>query len=231
MADPFAHIIADFSNSSGAQSKPRTKAFAKANRHSNIVRLLKFVLPLSAIAISAGFAFVTFQARNIAQVDVSAIALQNGRIVMENPRLNGVTGDNQPYNVTASRALQSSTDVNDIALEGITANLPFGPENTAQLQAPKGHLDNGKRILTLDGGFDLTSSDGMVARLEDAVFDFGARSLKTEKPVDITRQGTHIRADSMVITEGGASLVFERRVKMVIMPESLRKSGEIANGG
>ncbi|MGL4405415.1 MAG: LPS export ABC transporter periplasmic protein LptC [Notoacmeibacter sp.] len=231
MSDPFAQILADFDKSEGLRPEPRSKAFAQAKRHSNFVRFLKFVLPISAIAISAGFAFVTLQARTGPSVSIASAALENGRIVMENPRLNGSTGDNQPYSLIAARALQSTVDVNDILLEGITAQMPFGTGNTAQLIAPNGHLDNGKRILTLPAGFNLTSSDGMVAKFEGAVFDFGARSLKSEMPVDIKRQGTHILADSMVITEGGASMIFERRVRMIITPESLRQTGEPANGG
>lgn len=209
----------------------RAKAFASANRHSNLVRLLKFILPASAILICAGFVFVTMKARTLPDVDVTSLALQDGRIVMENPRLNGISGNNQPYTVVAARALQSVSDANDIKLEGITANMPFGNDATAELVAANGHLDNGKRILILPGGFNLTTSDGMVAKFEGAVFDFGSSSLKTDLPVDIKRPGTHIQADSMIVTDGGASLVFERRVRMIVLPQSLQQTGVTANGG
>jgi lipopolysaccharide export system protein LptC len=209
----------------------RTEAFAKASRHSKWVKFLKFALPVSALAIVAGFSLTAMQARMLPEIDVAGFALEGGKIVMDNPKLNGVTGDNQPYMVEATRALQSATDVNDVELEGITARIPFGKDTTASVQAPVGHLNNTTQILTLKGGFDLTTSDGLVAKLQDAVFDFGVRSLKTDSPVDIKRQGTHIQADSMTITNGGASLVFENRVRMTLLPDQTEQTKEPANGG
>jgi lipopolysaccharide export system protein LptC len=209
----------------------RSKQFARANRHSRLVTVLKFALPVSALAIVAGFGLIAMQARMVPDVDIAAVALKDGKIVMDNPKMNGVTSDNQPYTVEATRALQSAIDINDIELEGITANIPFGTGATAQVLAPTGHLDNTKQVLTLSGGFNMTTSDGMVAKLQDAFIDFGGRSLKTAMPVDITRAGTHIQADSMTITDGGASLVFEKRVRMTLQPDAMQQSKETGNGG
>lgn len=217
----------DLNNGAGVGSG----AFARASRHSRIVKFLKLALPFSALAIVAGFGLVATQARMVPDLDVSAVALKDGKIVMNNPKMNGVTSDNQPYTVEATRALQSASDVNDVELEGILARIPFGSGATAQVEAPVGHLDNTKQVLKLTGGFNMTTSDGMVAKLQDAVFDFRARSLKTAMPVDITRAGTHIQADSMIITNGGASLVFEKRVRMVLLPDEMEQKKEPNNGG
>jgi lipopolysaccharide export system protein LptC len=227
LADPFLPVMDDLNGGSGF----RTEAFAKASRHSKWVRFLKIALPAGALAILGGFSLTAMQARIVPDIDVAGIALQGGKIVMDNPKLNGVTGDNQPYTVEAARALQSATDINDVELEGITARIPFGKDITASVQAPAGHLNNTTQILTLKGGFDLTTSDGMVAKLQDAVFDFSVRSLRTVSPVDITRPGTHIQADSMTITNGGASLVFEKRVRMTLLPDQWEKLKEPVNGG
>jgi lipopolysaccharide export system protein LptC len=224
---PFASMINGENQGEGAHSA----AFERASRHSRLVRLLKFVLPVCALAILAGFALVAIQARMVPQVDVAGVALQNGKIVMESPKLNGMTGDNRPYTVEAIRALQSVSDVNDIELEGIIAAIPFGSGQTANVQAPVGHLDNTKQVLNLKGGFDLTTSDGMVAKLQDAVFDFAIQSLKTDKPVDIKRPGTHLRANSMSITNGGAVLVFEKQVRMTFLPDNIGQTEEPKNGG
>jgi lipopolysaccharide export system protein LptC len=209
----------------------RTQAFARASRHSKWVKFLKFALPLSALAIVASFGLVAIQTRMIPEIDVAGVALKDGKIVMNNPKLNGVTGDNQPYTVEADRALQSTNDINDVDLEGITARIPFGKDTFANVKAPIGHLNNDTQILKLQGGFDLKTTDGMVAKLQDALIDFGGRSLKTSSPVDITRQGTHIQADSMTILDGGASLVFEKRVRMVWQPQPNEQTKEPANGG
>jgi lipopolysaccharide export system protein LptC len=217
----------DLAKSAGYQ----THAFAKASRHSKWVRFLKFALPTCALFIVAGFGLVAMQARILPdEVGVSSVALEGGKIVMDSPRLNGMTSDNQPYTVEAKRALQAVSDVNDIDLEEITARVPLGGGKTAKLVAPAGHLDNEKRILTLKGVFDIVSSDGLVAKLEGGVFDFDAQSLKTEMPVDIKRPGTHIRADSMTISDGGARLLFEKRVRMVLQPPATQQSASELRG-
>ena len=228
MAEPFLPMMDDVA----AHTGNRTEAFAKASRHSKRVKFLKFVLPAFALIIVAGFSLTAVQTRfAVEDIDVASIALEGGKIVMDKPKLNGVTGDNQPYTVEAQRALQSATDINDVDLEGITAKIPFGSGITANLQAPVGHLNNTTQVLTLKGGFNLTTSDGMVAKLQDAVFDFGARSLKTDSPVDITRAGTHIKADSMTVMDGGASLVFEKRVRMVLQPNQTEQTKGPDHGG
>ena len=227
MADPILSLV----NDQSAVSASRSQTFARASRHSLFVRVLKFALPTIALAILGGFAFVAVQARSVTNIDVAGVALQNGKIVMDNPKLNGLTGDNQPYTMEAKRALQSPTDINDIELEGITAQIPFGTGITAQVEAPMGHLDNGKQVLRLEGGFDLIASDGMVAKLQDAIVDFGGGSLQTAMPVDIKRPGMHIQADSMTITDGGASLVFENRVRMTLQPDAIKQPKEPNNGG
>jgi lipopolysaccharide export system protein LptC len=192
---------------------------------------LKFALPVSALAIVVGFGLVAMQARMLPDdIAVAGVALEGGKIVMDSPRLNGMTGDNQPYTVEAKRALQAVSDVNDIDLEDITAEVPLGGGKTAKLVAPAGHLDNSKRILTLKGAFDVVSSDGMVAKLDGGVFDFDAQSLKTEMPVDIKRPGTHIRADSMTISDGGARLLFEKRVRMITQPPAAQQSASELRG-
>ena len=227
MVDLFAPVVDDLSQGPGF----RAKAFARAKRHSRLVAFLKFFLPLSALAIVAVFGLIAVKARLAPGIEVAGIALEGDRIVMESPRLNGVTGDNSPYTVEARRALQLVSDVNDLELEDITAQIPFGDGVTAQVLAPKGHLNNSSQVLNLRGGFRLTSSDGMVAKLEDAEIDFGAKTLKTAMPVDIKRPGTHIQADSLIISDGGSKLVFERRVRMTLQPDATNQPKEPNNGG
>jgi lipopolysaccharide export system protein LptC len=224
LADQLTSIFDDLNESTLNTRAPnvramiRDEAFLRANRHSKRVRLLKFALPAMALMIVAGFGLIAVQTRMLPDAAVAGVALEGGKVVMDNPRLNGVTGDNQPYTVQAQRALQAISDVNDIDLEGISAEMPFGGDKIAKLAALAGHLDNTNRILRLHGKFDVTSSDGLVAQLEDGVFDFDAETLKTEMPVDIKRLGTHIRADSMTITEGGNRLVFNKRVRVIMQP-------------
>ena len=209
----------------------RANTFAKASRHSKRVKFLKFALPIGALTIVSVLGFAVFNVRNGPEADVGSLALEGNKIVMANPKLKGVTGNNEPYAVEAQRALQNVKDVNDIDLEDITAQVPFGKGVTAKVIAPIGHLDNANQVLTLKGGFSLTTSDGLVANLQDAVLNFKTHSLKTDMPVDIQQLGTHITAGSLSVKDGGSVLVFEKNVRMVLQPEVTEKTKEPANGG
>lgn len=207
----------------------RLAAFDRAQRHSRRVRRLKVALPALAVLLIAGFGVVAFIARQAPGLGIQSVLIEDGRIVMQNPRVNGLTGGNKPYVVEAARAFQSVSDANDIALEGITARLPYAGEVFADLEAARGHLDNTARILKLDGGFTFITEDGLTAKMEAATLDLVGRGLVSEKPVDITSPGTHIRADSMRIGDGGAEMVFERKVRMVIQPSMLGKPSTSGN--
>jgi lipopolysaccharide export system protein LptC len=56
----------------------------------------------------------------------------------------------------------------------------------------------------------------MKARLKSAVIDIDGGSLMTDEPVEIDLSGSHVTADSLAVNDGGQTLVFENRVKVLI---------------
>jgi lipopolysaccharide export system protein LptC len=58
----------------------------------------------------------------------------------------------------------------------------------------------------------------------------GKGTMTTGQPVDITRQGSRITADSMTVEQNGKVLIFENRVRVNIDPAATKadkeKSGE-----
>ncbi len=105
---------------------PRRTPFAQ-------VRFLKVAFPLAAIA-GAGLLAAATILRPKSSVDIStdSVSLSDGRIVMANPKLDGLTGDKRPYAMKADRAFQEIGRDGLVELEKITAQLPFGTNSTAQ---------------------------------------------------------------------------------------------------
>ncbi|MCU0831774.1 MAG: LPS export ABC transporter periplasmic protein LptC [Rhizobiaceae bacterium] len=201
----------------------RERAMRRAIAHSRRVAVLKRTLPVIAVALLAGLGGAAWLARS-GPVEIDTVAIENGRIVMQNPRLTGLTRDNRPYSVTAERAFQSVSNADDIALEAITADVPFGTAATGQLTAAKGHLDNASKTLKLDGGFTFVSSDGMTATFEAATLDIADGGLVTKRPVTIRNASTDITAGALKISDDGAILLFENKVRLVLTPDALRKT-------
>lgn len=198
------------------------RAFANARRHSHRVRMLKFVLPAAAVLMVALFAGWTWLASpGGLSIDISASGIKDGRVVMADPRMEGFTGDNRPYTMTATRAIQ---DIGGgrIDLEQIDARLPFDEEGWMTVAAAAGVYDSDADTLDLDTDIKVVTSRGVTALLRTAAVDMAGGSMSTDEPVNITMDGTRIEADSMIVRENGAVMIFDRRVRVEIDADRVR---------
>lgn len=198
-------------------------AFRSALRHSGRVRLLKLALPLVALAMVVIFVGKSWLATpDGVSVSLGGTGIQNGRLVMADPKIDGFTADNRPYTMTAARAIQDIGGGTEIDLEGISARLPFDEENWITVVADTGVLDREASKLELDSEITVKTDTGVTAVLQSAMVDMEAGSLVTEKPVDIALDGTQIRADSMTVRDKGDVMIFEGRVRVNIDGERLQ---------
>ncbi|MBZ9653913.1 LPS export ABC transporter periplasmic protein LptC [Phyllobacterium lublinensis] len=210
-----------------AASDKDSKVFRAAERHSRRVRFLKFALPAAALLGAAVFSWFTFFSTSSIPSNISLdnAGIEDGKLVMTNPKLDGFTKDKLPYKMSAVRALQEVGNSNVISLEGIDAEIPLGTKLRAQVKAKSGVFDNANRQLTLDSDISLTTSDGVTAVLQSADIDIAGNSMSTDQPVSINNSTSQITADSMQITESGKVMTFEKRVRLVIQPAK-RQEGD-----
>ncbi len=211
-----------------AASDKDSTVFRAAERHSRRVRFLKFALPAAALLGAAVFSWFTFFSTSSVPSNISLdnAGIEDGKLVMTNPKLDGFTKDKLPYKMSAVRALQEVGNSNVISLEGIDAEIPLGTELRAQVKAKSGVFDNANRQLTLDSDISLTTSDGITARLQSADIDIAGNSMSTDQPVSINNSNSQITADSMQITESGKVMTFEKRVRLVIQPAKLQEGSK-----
>jgi lipopolysaccharide export system protein LptC len=208
-----------------AGTEKESHVFRAAERHSRRVRFLKFALPAIALVGAAVFSWFTFfSTSNIpSNISLDSAGIQDGKLVMTNPKLDGFTKDKLPYKMSAARALQDVGNSSLITLENISAEIPVGSELRAQVSAKSGLYDNANRQLKLDNDITLTTSDGMKAQLKSADINIEANTMSTDQPVRIENDSASIVADSMKITESGKVMVFEKGVRLVIQPAKLQE--------
>lgn len=213
------------------------RAFSDARRHSRRVRLLKRALPLAALLMIVAFAGRSWLwVPQALPIDLRSLAIEDGRLVMTDPKLDGLTGSNgRPYSMTATRAVQDIGMSGRIDLEGIDARLPVDESGWMSVSAASGVFDREANRLAIDSELTMTSDDGMKAVLQSAVVDIASGSLDTADPVDISLEGAHISADSMSVRDKGAVLVFKDRVRMTIESGRLRgaptENGRLRDAG
>lgn len=222
-----AAMVSQGGKSEGA-SASRAAAFADAARHSRRVRALKTLLPAFAGLLVTVFALWSWAARPELPIAVAVddAALADGRLVMTNPQLGGVNKDNQRYAMTAARAIQDTAKADLIELEEIDAMLPVTKDSRAHVVTERGLYDRAAGTMKITTPVTATTTDGMVAKLADAMIDMETGGLVTGKPVDITIRGSHITADSMSVAERGGVITFERRVRLTVKPEAVRRTGK-----
>lgn len=193
------------------------REFHSARRHSGRVRLLKRVLPAAVLVMLAALAIRSFNPLpDGVSVDITGTAIENGRLVMASPKLDGFTSDNRAYTMTAARAIQDIGDGGRIDLEEIDARLPFETANWMSVAARTGAYDREANTLDLGEDITVTTDTGIHARLKSAKVDMGAGHIDSADPVDITLDGARIKAESMSIRDNGAVMIFDRRVRMQI---------------
>jgi lipopolysaccharide export system protein LptC len=206
------------------------EAFAHARRHSRRVRALKLVLPVAAVLMVAVFVGYSMLADAVKRVsDLASLSIDDGGVVMANPKLEGFTKDDLPYSLHAEEARQPLNGEGTIVLKGISASIPIDKENRAKITATSGTFNRDENVLDIDSDIVLDATSGLKARLQSAYIDIAENTLTTDDPVDIQVNGMHIAANGMNAANGGKSLVFEDGVKVRIDPSAL-DAGK-GNGG
>lgn len=198
------------------------EAFRRAQRHSGLVRALKFMLPGLAVLFVAAFLVRSYVfTPEFLGFSLDSAIVQNGKLVMSNPKLDGFTGDDRAYSMSAARATQPIGNSNRVDLEEINARLPFSAESWAEVSAPKGVFNRETNMLEIPSEMSVVTDDGLTALFQSALVDIDEGTLSTEDPVTIDMDGTRIAAESMRVIDKGARLIFEDKVRVHIDAERL----------
>lgn len=213
-----------------ADGPTRGDAFDRARRHSRRVRVLKWAVPLTAALIAIAFPVYSYLAAPVSiSIQADSTGFSNGKLVMSNPRLNGFTKQKQPYSMTALRAIQDVSTQGIIELEGIDAKVPVAPDNVVAVKASRGTYDRNGNTMNLNSEVTITATGGLQAKFKSVFLDMGKGTMKTDDPVDVSRGGARITAESMSVQDNGKVLIFENKVRVNIDSAAL-KAAE-ANSG
>lgn len=201
--------------------------YRRAVRHSWLVRAMKFLFPLVAVLVMAGFFWASiFNAMLPDNFHVDRSVLQNGKLIMSDPVLTGQNAAGAIYRVTAQRAIQALSDPNDVRLENIRGSFPLGDGKIARLEAKSARLDRAANVITFDEPFSVETQTGMTAQMNSARFDIATGTMIAEKPVEISSDKAHIVAQSMRMRDKGKTVEFNHRVKMTVQPSAIKPGPE-----
>ena len=193
--------------------------FAKAVRHSRMVRILRVAVPaavvLSMASIIAVSVFNPF--RNLLPklpVDMGNLVVSGTKITMESPHLAGFSADQRPYEMWAKAAVQDLTDPDHVELKALRAKMMMEDKSTITLDARTGYHDSKQGTLDLRKDVFVQSSTGYEARMSQALVDLNKGTVTSDEHVDVKLLNGTLTADKLRIFNSGEIVRFEGNVVM-----------------
>ena len=171
-----------------ATARVRDKLFRAARRHTNVVRLLRGMLPLGIVAGFGVYAVILqssfgFGIGGDGKLMPGKVEITASDLKMKNPSYFGVTKENGKYQVRAREAAVDFAMTGPVKLEGIDGDLVQANGVRTVLKATRGALDNKKGELELFDGVDVDASNGMRAQLDRALIFTKEHRVVSRDPV------------------------------------------------
>jgi lipopolysaccharide export system protein LptC len=183
--------------------------------HDAIVRWSKIALPSAVGVLIAVLAFAPLQKHGDVSfiLDKKKVESAPERMRVETARYVGADNKGQKFEITANRAIQQSSEVPIVDIEGMYAQLGLA-NGPLMIAANRGRYDLDTQQMAVSGPVRVVGPDGYRLETRDVMVDLKQRHLASAGPVSGQMrlgqfQAGQLRADlgeRKVMLEGGARL-------------------------
>lgn len=210
---------------------PRESAFPDALRHSaRVTRLRKWIVwGVGGTVGLIGLALLVSSLRLLpVDLNLSRVALQGTRIVIETPKLVGYRKDGRPYEVRARVGVQDITTPDVFDLEGLDVRIETKNNSAVTLTAPKAVYSTKTDRAEMSGGVDISDGKNFDMRMASADMDFKASVMNSRAPVTLKLDGGEVVAEQVEFAQKERRATFTGNVRSVLYgedgppPEGLR---------
>ena len=210
-ADPFG----------GTTAADRARNFARARRHTRIVRALRLSLPGAAAGVVVLYFVMIIDTTGwvggFPKLEMPRIIPDN--LTMDNPSYEGFNKDGGKYVVRAKTAIQDLVNTEFVRLNDITGDMTDANKSKTNLTAAKGEFNTKTNQLELTGGIDIVADSGLKAKLSTR---HRSSPTTTSSPPrsrcsSRCRPGT-IRSNEMRILSKSREIAFVDDVKAHLVP-------------
>lgn len=199
---------------------------ARYKRHSNVVGILKLVLPLTALVL---LSMVFLLARTVDPTRGISMASIDVEDRARDPRLSGaryagMTEDGAALTITARTARTDPQAALRLEIEGLELRVGEQGRGEFSARAAHGALDREAGRFEMDGGIEITAAPGfevsterLTGSLDQTLIEAPNRVHGQAPAGDIEAGNLVLRADSE--TQTGYRLVFGGGVRLLYQPE------------
>lgn len=188
-------------------------------RGARSMRMLRFLLPLGAVAVVFAIFSLSRPEFSSSGLPVADIAAIEAGFVVRNPSYAGRTAEGAPFLVSAAVARPDGPDPKSVTLEEVMGKTELEGGHDVVLEAPAGVYDRVGNALDLGGGVKL-SGRGYTLSADTMAADIKAREARTESGVAIDGPAGLLTADRMRIVDDpdkGLIAFFEGSVAVTIV--------------
>jgi lipopolysaccharide export system protein LptC len=191
--------------------------------YSRIVAWLKILLPLAALALLSTLFLLSRDTQDAIAPELGArMGGGDTRERVRGPSYAGVTDRGEMITLTAEMA-RPETDGRIVA-DTVRAILTLGDGTRIELDAPRAILADTEDEARLEGGVEITSTNGYRLRTEGMVATLDGVGGRTLGPVEGEAPAGTLEAGALAIEPGDApdavQLLFTEGVKMIYVPKS-----------
>lgn len=198
-------------------------AMSKLFRRRRFARFMKFVLPLLALGtVAIVVAWPQLSKRHqMMSLTFSDVDSVNAALVMNNPRYRGADSKDQPYVVTADRAVQDPEDSHQVTLDNVQADITSGG-GWWSLTADTGLYHGERRLLHLFGNVTVIGDNGYEMHGTSAEVNLDTNVVISDEKVWGQSETGMIRANGLRIHDKGRVIVFVNGVNTTLYPRKER---------
>ncbi len=186
---------------------------------SPFIRMLRLVLPLAAVGIFAAL-FIGNDMNEDVIIPSAEQSQDMPKEIVENellnPKFESRDKKDNPYQITADRAVQGKTNKELIMLEKPVGTMTLGDGKTVNLTSRSGAYRQDTERFYLDGDVHIENSDGYVLESAEAHMDLKNSLAWSEKDVSGMGPDMEIKASGMKANVKTGEVIFTGPAKLTL---------------
>jgi lipopolysaccharide export system protein LptC len=193
------------------------------SRHDRLVRLAKYGLPVLVLGLVALLAISPFDSRDDVSfiLDKKDVDKATERMRIESARYAGEDNRGNKFTITAERAIQQSSDVPVVMIEGMRAQLGLA-QGPLLIAADRGNYDLDTQMVRVVGPVRVAGGDGYKLETSNVLVDMKQRTLASEGRVSGAMRLGQFEAGQMRADLGTRTVVLDGRPRLKITQGAVR---------
>jgi lipopolysaccharide export system protein LptC len=197
---------------------PRTdRAAHNLHNRSKIIKFIKTALPLIAAALTAIIITWTFVSDRQNYVRPTEEGNQSvGKNELIKARFESVDSKNQPYTITATRAMRENDNEDRVILEKPQGEIAMNNGQTIGISAENGIYDQSQKFLNLTNTVKLYDGQGNNLQTQEMMIDIAKETINSTHDVRGNGPAGKITATGLHASNIEGTLRFEGPAKLVL---------------